>query len=83
METYLADRATKTKFANRDDVRVCQVQGRRQREAFIRLPWKIYAGDPQWVAPLLMERREFIDAKRHPFYLHGAAVPLLAYRGDE
>jgi GNAT superfamily N-acetyltransferase len=83
MESYLADRGTETRIANRANVRICQAQGRRLREAFVRFPWKVYATDPHWVPPLLMERREFINPKRHPFYLHGAAEPLLAFRGDQ
>lgn len=30
------------------------------REAFIRLPWSIYADDPNWVPPLLMNERKRI-----------------------
>lgn len=83
MESYLADRGTETPAAARGEVRICEAKGRRLREAFVRLPWEIYTADPQWVPPLLMERREFIDPRRHPFYLHGTAAPLLAFRGDE
>jgi GNAT superfamily N-acetyltransferase len=32
------------------------------REAFVRLPWDIYAGDPSWVPPLLMNERKRIGA---------------------
>ena len=53
---------------------------RHDRRQFLELPWQIYAGDPMWVPPLLIERRDFIDPRRHPFYRHGAAVPLVAYR---
>jgi len=56
---------------------------RRDRDAFVRFPWRLYADDPQWVPPLLMERKEFIHPRKHPFYKHGAAVPMLAWCGDE
>jgi len=56
---------------------------RRDREAFVRFPWRIYADDAHWVPPLVMERKEFINPRKHPFYRHGAAVPLLAWRDDE
>ena len=39
--------------------------------------------DLHWVAPLLLERKEFINPRKHPFYLHGMATKFLAYRGDE
>lgn len=62
---------------------VRQVIHRRDREAALRLPWRIYANDPLWAPPLLFERREFIDPRRHPFYLHGAAALFAAWQGQE
>ena len=60
---------------------VRQVQSTRDRDAFVHLPWTIYRDDPQWVAPLLAERKEFINPRVHPFYRHGAAVQFVAARG--
>ncbi|HWA97031.1 MAG TPA: GNAT family N-acetyltransferase [Pirellulales bacterium] len=68
-----------TDRAQRADVRIEEVRSRRQRNAFVRLPWRIYAGDPLWAPPLLIERKEFINANKHPFYLHGAATQFLAW----
>ena len=65
----------------RAGIEVGEVRGRRARGAFLRFPWRIYANDPQWVPPLLMERKEFIDPKKHPFLRHGAATHFLAFRG--
>jgi GNAT superfamily N-acetyltransferase len=53
---------------------------RLDRRRFLEFPWQIYADDPMWVPPLLIERRSFIDPRRHPFFQHGTAVPLIAYR---
>ncbi len=38
-------------------IEVISVDSRRLREAFIRLPWSLYADDPNWVPPLLMNER--------------------------
>ena len=38
------------------DVTVTPVQSAADREAFIRFPYTLYAGDPNWVPPLEMER---------------------------
>lgn len=54
---------------------------RADREQFVRFPWRIYAADPHWSPPLLLERREFINPAKQPFYRHGAATALLAWRG--
>ena len=65
------------------DLSVCQVESRRDRNAFVRLPWRIYEHDPAWVPPLLYERKQFIDRRRHPFYLHGDAAIFIARRGRQ
>jgi len=57
-----------------------EASSRRALDHFARFPGKIYADDPCWVPPLLIEVKEFLNARKHPFYLHGAAVPLLAWR---
>jgi hypothetical protein len=50
---------------------------------FIRLPWKIYAGNPCWVPPLLMDRKKLIDRKNNPFYRHAEMEMFLAERNGE
>lgn len=62
------------------DVRA--VGSRRDFEAFIRLPWRIYRGDPHWVPPILKSEREFLDREHNPFFDHAEAELFLAYRGD-
>ncbi|HEX8680144.1 MAG TPA: GNAT family N-acetyltransferase [Chthoniobacterales bacterium] len=64
-------------------IEVAQIQSRAERDAFIKFPWRIYAGDPVWVPPLLIERKGFLDRKKHPFYEHGDAALFLARRGGE
>ena len=64
-------------------IEVSLVTTRKERDAFIKFPWKIYKSDPAWVPPLLIERKEFLDRKKHPFYLHGDAALFLARRGNE
>lgn len=43
-------------------VDIIPVETNELREAFIRLPWSLYADDPQWVPPLLMEERRRIGS---------------------
>jgi hypothetical protein len=59
-------------------ITVSQVVSRKDRDAFIKFPWQIYRDDPAWVPPLLIERKAFLDRKRHPFYRHGDATLFLA-----
>ena len=63
-------------------LRVERVRGRRQLGIFLKLPWRIYAGDPVWVPPLLSDQRKVLDP-RHPFHAHAEVECFLAWRGRE
>jgi len=60
-----------------------EVRGSGDLDRFVKLPWRIYADDPQWSPPLLVEVKEFLDPRKHPFYQHGAATQFIAVRGEE
>jgi GNAT superfamily N-acetyltransferase len=62
-------------------VEIREVQSGRDLRDFLRVPWPIYADDPQWVPPLLLDQKEFLDRRKHPFYKHGAATQFIALRG--
>src|SRR2546430_12225991 len=64
-------------------IEVSEITSRQERDEFIKFPWQIYQNDPAWVPPLIIERREFLDRKRHPFYQHGDAALFLAWRNGE
>jgi len=64
-------------------VRVDAVGNRADMRRFIRFPWRLYANDPHWVAPLLLERRQFFDERRNPFFRHAEAQYFLARRDEE
>jgi hypothetical protein len=53
------------------------------RERFLRLPWRLYAGDPAWVPNLLILQRDLISEARNPFFDHGEAQLFLAWREGE
>jgi GNAT superfamily N-acetyltransferase len=65
------------------EIEISQVSSRRDRDAFIKFQWRIYANDPAWVPPLIVERKIFLNRKRHPFYKHGDAALFLARRNGE
>ena len=60
-----------------------EVRGSGDLDRFLKLPWRIYAEDPQWSPPLLLDVKEFLDRRKHPFYQHGEATQFIAVRGDE
>ena len=60
-------------------VDVRPVEGRADLDAFVRLPFRLYAQDPAWVPPLDSDVRHALDAK-HPFHRHAEVRPFLAWR---
>lgn len=63
-------------------VSVRPVRGREDLKAFLHVPFAIYARDPNWVAPLNVERLEHLDPDRNPYFRHAEVELFLAYRGD-
>jgi hypothetical protein len=56
------------------------VENRADREAFIRLPGRLAAGDPNWVEPLHFERRRFLSPGHNPVFEHAEIRFWLALR---
>lgn len=50
---------------------------------FVKFPFKLYKGDPNWVPPFIEERRDFFDPRKNPFYQHARYQLFLARRGGE
>jgi len=56
------------------------VRSKKDLKAFIGLPFRLYADEPNWVPPLLSERRMHLDRARNPFFEHADAEYFLAER---
>lgn len=65
------------------DVEVTPVRSSADRAAFIRLTYSIYKGDPLFVPHLEMERQDFMNPKKHPFFEFGEVEFFLARRGKQ
>ena len=61
-------------------VEIRPVDSRRELTTFIKLPFRLYRGEPNWVPPLIYDRRRFLDRGRNPFFEHGDAEYFLARR---
>jgi len=66
-----------------DDVVVTPVQSSSDRDEFVHFPYSLYQGDPNWVPPLIMERKDFLNPKKNPWFEFGKEDLLLARRGGE
>jgi GNAT superfamily N-acetyltransferase len=61
-------------------VEIRPVASRRDRNTFIKLPWRLYRNEPNWVAPLLSDVKEQLDPSRNPWFEHSEAEFFLAFR---
>ena len=62
------------------EIKVEPVHSRQDLTAFVKFQWQIYRGDPHWVPPLFMERMDFLDPSRNPFFDHATVELFLAKR---
>ena len=61
-------------------VEISSVSGARDLKRFIDLPFRLHANHPQWVPPLKLERRLFLNRRLNAFFSHGEAEYFLARR---
>jgi GNAT superfamily N-acetyltransferase len=61
-------------------VMVRAVEDRRDLKRFLDLPFAIYRDDPNWVAPLYVERLQHLDRRKNPYFQHAEAQFFLAER---
>jgi hypothetical protein len=65
-----------------EDISLVQVKNRKTLNDFIRLPWSLYANDPMWIPPLLLERRMHLSPK-NPYFEHAKFCSWVAYQGGK
>lgn len=63
------------------DIVIRPVSTKADRKAFVDLPFRLYAADPNWVPPLKDEVRGLITPGKNPWFEHGEAEFFLAERG--
>ena len=59
------------------------VTSKKDLDKFIRLPWKIYKNDTNWVPPLIRDVKFKLNREKHPFFEHAKMEMFLATRGTE
>jgi hypothetical protein len=54
-------------------IRKLDTESRRDVEQFVRLPFELYRGCPQWVPPMVSSVRFAMNRRKHPLYQHSTA----------
>ena len=70
----------KAAIVAQSDLVITPVSGKADLKAFIDLPWRLYANDPNWVPPLKGEVKELLTPGKNPFFGHAEAQYFLARR---
>lgn len=47
---------------------------------FVRVPFRLYQDNPNWVPPLLVDAKTYLDREKHPFHEHSQVDFFLAVR---
>jgi hypothetical protein len=61
-------------------IEIRKVETKKDWDAFIALPFRLYKGDRFWAPPLRIAVRDQLDVAKHPFFRHAFLHPLLAFR---
>jgi GNAT superfamily N-acetyltransferase len=64
-------------------IRVRPLATRRDLRAFVKFPWQVYKGDPNWVPPLISERLEYLNPATGLFYRHADVALFIGRRGRD
>ncbi len=65
------------------DIELLEVESASDLNRFVKLPFTIYKNDPNWVPPLVSERKAFLDKRKNPFFRAAKTRLFLARRrGD-
>ena len=64
-----------------DPLSIRPIASTRDRKAFVDLPFRLYAGDPNWVPPLKSEALGMITPEKNGWYSHAEAQLFLAEEG--
>jgi GNAT superfamily N-acetyltransferase len=64
-------------------IEVRPVTSKRDLRTFIKLPWRLYRKEPNWIPPLLIDVKKRLDQNKNPFFEHAEAQYFLAWRNRQ
>jgi hypothetical protein len=65
------------------NIEVRQVTTRKERLAFVRLPWLVYKGDPNWVPPLIADQLDNLDPQKNQYFSQAEITLFYAQRDGQ
>ncbi|OVE81974.1 hypothetical protein BVY03_01615 [bacterium K02(2017)] len=49
-------------------IKIIPVKSKKEKKHFINLPYHLYKNEAHWIPPLKLERKEFFDPKKNPYF---------------
>jgi hypothetical protein len=65
------------------EIIVKPVVDKRGRDDFLQVPFTVFADDPQWVAPLFLERYDHLNPRKNPYFQHAEVQLFVAYKNGK
>ncbi len=62
---------------------VKQITNKKNINDFINYPYELYKKDLNWIPPLRIERQDFFNPKKNPYFEHAEVVYFLAYKENK
>ena len=64
-------------------MKIVPVKSKKDLKKFIMFPFKLYKNDPHWVAPLILDQKNFFNPKKNPYFKHSEVQLFLAYKDNK
>ncbi|MGD9897573.1 MAG: N-acetyltransferase [Calditrichaceae bacterium] len=65
------------------EVRVEPVRSAKEKSSFINFEWEANRETPNWVSPLKLARKDLLNPKKNPFFLHSEIEMFLAHKNGK
>lgn len=64
-------------------IEIKKVAGAADKKKFVNSQWLFYKDNPNWVAPIKMDRMKLLNEEKNPFFQHAEIQLFLAYKGKK
>ncbi len=65
------------------NIQKVDLNSKKEIERFVQLPFRLYAGHPQWVPPFIVDVKTMMNPGKHPYYEHSDAEFFIAEKEGE
>jgi len=65
------------------NIQKVDLNSKKEIERFVQLPFRLYAGHPQWVPPFIVDVKTMMNPRKHPYYEHSDVEFFIAEKEGE